>query len=130
MTFLKIFIGIYSNKDFIFMQDAATSHTSNLCQNYLMQELGTRFITKNEWPPASPDCNPLDYYFWDALSTAVYGCRREPFQDLDELKSAIKRVWRDVAGRIDILRKAIDQFRPRLRAVVKENGGCIKMHFG
>ena len=74
------------------MQEGASSHTYNICQDYLIEELGIRLIPKNEWPRASPDCNPLDYYFWDALSKAVYASRREPFNDIEDLKSTVKGV--------------------------------------
>ena len=29
-------------------------------------------IKKNEWPPESPDCNPMDYAIWDSLKEKVY----------------------------------------------------------
>ena len=28
-------------------------------------------IKKNEWPPESPDCNPMDYAIWDSLKEKV-----------------------------------------------------------
>ena len=28
------------------------------------------FITKDEWPPNSPDLNPLDYHVWGAMLEA------------------------------------------------------------
>ena len=46
-------------QDWIFMQDGASSHTSNVVQNFLKDTLNKRFITKTRWPPASPDVNPL-----------------------------------------------------------------------
>ena len=41
----------------------------------------------------------------------------------------IRKVWKNACD-VPTLRKAIMQFRPRLEAVVKENGGPIKIHFG
>lgn len=74
---------LYPQDDFIFAQDGATSHTSNVCQEYLRNTLGTaRFVNKFQWPPRSPDCNPLDYYFWSKLSEVVYEEKR-PFQNLE-----------------------------------------------
>ena len=51
---------------------ALTSYGSNLVQNFLKTELKRRFLTSPEWLPASPDCNPLDYFFWDAVKSRVY----------------------------------------------------------
>ena len=50
-------------KDWVFLQDSAPSHRANIVQNMLEEKLGKRFIKSGEWPPASPDCNPLDFYF-------------------------------------------------------------------
>ena len=54
---------LYPGGDFIFVQDGAPSHTANKCQEFLRQELGNQFVDKLNWPPKSPDCNPLDYFF-------------------------------------------------------------------
>ena len=58
--------------NWIFVQDSAPSHRSNLIQNFLEQTLKCRFIKCVEWPPSSPDVNPLDYFFWDLVQTKVY----------------------------------------------------------
>jgi hypothetical protein len=33
---------------------------------------GERIISKDIWPPRSPDLTPLDYYLWGAMKGAVY----------------------------------------------------------
>ena len=49
-----------------------------------------------DWPPVSSDCNPLDYYFWDALSTKVYENQHEPFISVEFfLKRMFGRVLLD-----------------------------------
>ena len=53
----------YPRRNFIFMQDGAPSHTSNVVQELLKEELGSRFLDKTEWPPDSHDANPMDYFF-------------------------------------------------------------------
>ena len=98
---------LYPDNDFIFVLDGAPSHTSNVCQNFLHEELGTRFVDKMTWPPKSPDCNPLDYYFWDALSEEVYKDRRVPFTSLEELKNKVLEVWPELSRRHITRRKAI-----------------------
>ena len=114
---------------YYFMQDGATSHTADITQEHLREKFGRRFIRKDQWPPNSPDCNPLDYFFWDAIKCKVYEGQRTPFQNLTELKKRIRKVWKD-GYTVERIRKAILQFRPRLKAVVAENGGPIKSYFG
>ena len=63
---------VYPRNDWIYIQDGATSHTSNLVQNFLNETMPRRFIKKDQWPPKSPDCNPLDFYFWNKVKTKVY----------------------------------------------------------
>ena len=63
---------LFSHSKWIFFQDGAPSHGSNLVQNYMEETLGKRFVKKTEWPPSSPDCNPLDYYFWNKVKSEVY----------------------------------------------------------
>ena len=68
-------------------------------------------------------------FFWSALETKVYQDRREPFNDLNELQECIESVWNDAVD-LEVLKKAILQFRPRLEAVVKNKGNGIKQFFG
>ena len=86
-----------------------------------------RFIAKHERQPNAPDLNPLDYHGWDALSEAVYRQRREKFASTDELKAAIMAAWEEVS--LGTIRKSIDQWKPRLRAVVEADGGPISHIF-
>jgi hypothetical protein len=46
---------------YIFQQDGATTRTSKVTQEHLDEEV-PQFIKKDEWPPQSPDCNPMDYH--------------------------------------------------------------------
>ena len=88
---------LYPDGDFIYVQDGASSHTSNLCQDFLLEHLKkkSRFVAYDEWPPYSCDLNPLDYYFWSKLKNVVYAERRGngSFQSLEELKKSIQRNW-------------------------------------
>ncbi len=45
---------------YIFMQDSAPSHTSNLVQEWCQEHLNG-FWLKDLWPPSSPDLNPMDF---------------------------------------------------------------------
>ena len=52
---------MHPNKDFTFVQDSAPLHHANQVQNFLKQKLKSRFVKNTDWPPKSPDYNPLDY---------------------------------------------------------------------
>ena len=76
---------LYPGNDYILLQDGESSHTSNLCQNYLRKTLGYgRFVSKTLWPPKSPDLNVLDYYFWNKVQENVYeGHHSAAFESLE-----------------------------------------------
>ena len=119
---------LQNENPYYFMQDGAPSHTANVTQAYLKETFGRRFIKKDEWPPNSPDCNPLNYFFWDVVKGKVQG-ETVRFENINQLKRKIRKVWKDSFD-LPTLRKAIMQFRPRLQTVVEEDGGPIKVHFG
>ena len=112
-----------------YLSKISPSHRSNLVQDFLEKTLKQRLVSCAEWPTSSPDVNPLDYFFWDLLKTKVYqGRAREPFSSEEELKAKIKAVWRDCAKDLKPLRKAIDQFVPRLRAA-EENKYIVSKRY-
>jgi len=122
---------VYPRENFIFVQDSAPSHRCTIVKNFLKEELRQRFLLPTAWPPYSPDCNPLDYHFWDAVSNRVYqGRHSKPFANLSELKARIEDVWGECASNLTPIRKSIRQFVPRLEAVVAKDGGSIKTVFG
>jgi len=53
-----------------FQQDGATAHTHELSQKYCRDNL-PNFISKDRWPPNSPDLNPLDYCIWNEIVTSM-----------------------------------------------------------
>nr|XP_034190457.1 uncharacterized protein LOC117608861 isoform X2 [Osmia lignaria] len=57
---------------------------------YLDQTFRDRWIGRGgsvPWPPRSPDMNPLDFFFWGHLKTAVY---RQPLTTRDEVIARIR----------------------------------------
>ena len=120
---------LYPENDFYYVHDGARAHIESSVQALLKEELGGRFVSKDEWPPYSPDINPLDYWFWSAVKTNVYSGKLKPFKDVAELQQKIKRVWRSCWD-LQTVRNAIKQFRPRVKAVVEAEGGPIKQLYG
>ena len=69
---------LYLNNNFRFIQDSAPSHRLDIIQNSLREELKSRFASNMKWPPYSPDCNLLDYYFWNEVKQKLYS-GHDPF---------------------------------------------------
>src|ERR1700722_14562276 len=76
-------------------QDGATPHRTKDVFETLFNCFNTPVIGLNypkfakgglEWPPYSPDLNPLDFFFWGYLKDKVY--KNNP-RTLSELKNAI-----------------------------------------
>ena len=60
----------------------------------------------------SPDLNPLDYCIWDILQDLMYEGRRLPFANLQNLKEAIKYIWKEVTNQT--VWKSIAQWNKKL----------------
>jgi len=108
------------------MQDSAPSHRAKAVQNFLRDGMPD-FISSQEWTPHSSDLNPLDYSVWDVLQELVYKGRLEPFANLKDLQNVIRDKWHGVDDQT--VRKAILQWKRRLAAVAKQNGGPIQHIF-
>jgi len=76
------------------------------------------FISPLLWPPTSPELNPMDYEVWGVLQQRVY---RSKIRDVDHLKQRFIEEWRCFDQ--NIIDRAVRQWRVRLRACVRANGG-------
>ena len=79
------------------------------------------FISKEKWPPPSPDLNPMDYSVWSILEQKVCASSHA---NISSLKACLQREWLKIPQ--DHFRRAVYQFRTRLHAVVSKKGGYIK----
>lgn len=111
---------LYGN-NYIFQQDGASAHTSEVTQSYL-KDSTPNFISKTEWPPQSPDANPMDYAIWNILAEKVYAKRNEKFSE-DDLIARIKEAWDEID--LQQIRNSISSWKKRLRLIIKQNGGHI-----
>ena len=101
---------------FIFQQDSAPAHRAKKTQEFL-KEQGVKFWTPQEWPPNSPDLNPLDYAIWSIVQQGA--CQERP-PSVAVLKRRVSAFWR----RIDPVKMRVvcRRFRPRLERCVKAKG--------
>ena len=75
-------------------------------------------MSRDEWPEASPDLNPLDYAIWAKLENMA--CSK-PHTSVEDLKKYLLREWKRLP--IESVRAAIEDWRPRLNLCVKPKGG-------
>lgn len=71
-------------------QDGAPPHYAGAVRDYLSQVFPGRWIGRRgplEWPPRSPDLNPLDFFLWGHLKSTVY---KERPTNLEDLKNKIR----------------------------------------
>lgn len=105
--------------DFVFQQDGAPAHTAANVQAYLKQHCPD-FIEKEQWPPNSPDINPLDFYVWGAMLHRYEQLSPRP-RDIEQLKVALQRIWDDLP--LKEIQAAVLSVRKRLSACIKAEGG-------
>lgn len=103
---------------FIFQQDNASIHKSNVTMNWLESQN----IDVMPWPARSPDLNPIEN-LWGVLSRRVYANGRQ-FSSISELRAAIQAEW----DRIDqnLLNSLVNSMSFRCAAVLEARGKGTK----
>jgi len=90
----------------------STGRTAKLAQDWIATNC-CEFIGKDEWPPNSPDLNPLDYHVWGAMLECYKSFKPKP-ENIDELKKVLQLIWDQLPQ--DSINKAILSFPKRLRS--------------
>lgn len=111
----------FNTRPFTFQQDSAPSHTARETQEWLRVNT-PGFITSKEWPPYSPDLNPMDFSIWGILEAKVSATR---YTTVEGLKAALLREWKRIP--LTVLRSSCDAFVGRLTQVTKAKGGHIEV---
>ena len=107
---------------FLFQQDGARAHTSKKSKE-AFQKASINFLKGGDWPPNSPDLNPMDYFF--QVAKHVPKKKYSNYEELiKEMEKSIKRVP------LKMIEDSILNFRSRCRGLENENGGLIKKKFG
>ena len=104
---------------FVFQQDGAPAHTKKTTQEWMQERFD--IIAKDEWPPSSPDLNPLDYSIWSILEREACAA---PHKSIESLICALQRA----ADNLDqeTINRAIDDFPRRCRACYDADGGYFE----
>uniref|UniRef100_A0A914E696 Tc1-like transposase DDE domain-containing protein n=1 Tax=Acrobeloides nanus TaxID=290746 RepID=A0A914E696_9BILA len=109
---------IFGDDEWTFQQDGAPAHKARETQNFLRDNypdvitVDVHWRNANgEWPPNSPDLNPLDYAIWSILMEKA--CQK-PHPNVESLKRALKKAWKEIT--LADLVKIVDNFPKRLQA--------------
>jgi hypothetical protein len=82
-------------------QDGATCHTSDETMTPLKQFLDDRVISKNLWPPRSPDLTAPHFFLWGYLKEIVYKNSPHTLVDLKRnTEEAVKEITSETLLRV------------------------------
>lgn len=110
----------FGRNHWTFQQDSAPSHKARETQIFLQENVPS-FISSQQWPPYSPDLNPMDFSIWSILEAKV---STKKYVTVDALKIALRREWNKIPA--DHIRAACEAFSVRLDAVIRAKGGHIE----
>jgi transposase len=102
-------------KNAIFAQDNAPIHTSKYTKLWLEKN----GIEAMEWPPQSPDLNPIENV-WHELKVALKN-RRPRVKSRDELLVAVQEEWENL-GEKNSLGNLVKSMRKRCEEVIASKG--------
>jgi transposase len=86
----------YWHRSQLFMQDNARIHTLRTARAWL----SLKHITPIEWPPYSPDLNPIEYLWWHLKKRMhkFYPQYNVAEEEWDGFCEALKECWRRIPG--------------------------------
>jgi len=96
---------IFGQGQWIFQQDSAPAHKAKITQEWCRANTPD-FIQSSEWPPSSPDLNPLDYAIWSILEAKVNAIQHT---SLDSLKKRLRAEWRKLS--MNVIRNFVNWTR-------------------
>jgi len=103
--------------ELVFMHDGAPAHTARVTQQWCVEHL-PGFLRKEEWPPNSPDLNPIENC-WGILNSQVFNSPSPT--TMKQLNARAMKEW----GKIEpcLLKNLVHSMPKRLEAVIKMKGG-------
>lgn len=61
------------------------------------ETISPKFLSKEMWPPSSPDLNPMDFFVWSILEARA--CSKVTCS-VDDKKASLLRGWEEIANEI------------------------------
>jgi transposase len=100
----------------LFMQDNAPGHAAA----ETLEELRERGIVVIQWPPFSPDVNPIET-LWNRMKDWIEKTYPEDDITYDKLREVVREAW-DTVGGAEELQKLIRTMPERCQAVIDAHG--------
>lgn len=101
-----------------FQQDGATAHTAHATIEFLQRYFNNnRLISRNRWPPRSPDLTPLDFFLFGYLKNTVF---KTPLHTLPELQDAITNAVNSVTE--EMIRNVFNSLKTRINVCLQNEG--------
>ena len=101
-----------SRSEIILMKDNDPKHKARIVQQYLQEEN----IQCLDWPPSSPDLNPIEH-LWDLLKRKLPG---KDIKSIEHLKTVTISAWNEIQP--DELKKLVASMKNRFQEVIRYKG--------
>ena len=100
-----------------FLADDTPSYSAKITQKYCEKNLPS-FITKNEWPPCSPNLNPMDFTVWGYLEKMA--CKKL-YKNIEDLKKFLRKEQERIP--LKIFCASVENVNRRLKATIEKKWG-------
>lgn len=100
----------------IFQHDNDPKHTARSVKSYLNEAT----VSVLEWPPQSPDLNPIEN-LWSHVERQMEGRK---YRSSVELFESVTEIWKSIPA--DVCRKLVDSMHKRCQEVLRNKGYPIK----
>lgn len=112
------YAGFIGYDRFVLMHDNARAHAAEPVIQYL-QDVG---IESLDWPPLSPDANPIEH-LWDTLKRHIRA-RNQPPNSIAELRLAAQEEWNRIPQ--ETIKDLLRSMPRRMQAIIRARGGNTK----
>jgi len=105
-----------------YQHDTAPPHFSQVIRQYLNHKFPNQWIDHGHaqnWPPWSPDLNPLDYYVWGYMNVMVYAHKGNTREELLQQILSTARSINNTA----VLHKVTSSLVTRVRKCIQADRG-------
>lgn len=111
-----------------YMHDGAPPHYSRQCRRWLNEHFPNRWIGRGNdapinWPPRSPDLNPMDFTVWGQMKEKVYSVA---INNEEQLRQRIENAFNDLMVE-NKLSNVLFSLEKRLRQCIRANGGHFEL---
>lgn len=108
----------YGSSSCVFQHDNAPCHKARSIREFL----GQQNFQVIDWPPYSPDLNPIEN-LWSLLKSRVH---REATTSKIQLSRRIEQIWRSDPSLRSACKSLIESMPRRVQAVIDSRGGYTK----